>query len=161
MAFQRASLAKRPDGSWEIGNLGELRTLRLDPALGWPVAESSVGVAGVRDVSQGRYVHLTDEREKGLAVLTVGPTVGAMPRLFHANGRARLWKPRGATGARVRVTADVPLEIEVAAKTPCRLLVAGKPAKATREPSLATGEIVTSFELPTMDTGEAELDCGK
>lgn len=159
LAFQRASLARRADGAWEIGNLGELRTLRLDPALGWPMHEASIGVAGVRDAPQGRYVHLTDAREKGLAVVVAGKAPGSSPRLVHANGRARVWKPSGKSGARVRVTADVPLEIEVAAKGKCRLLVAGKPAKASREPSLPTGEVVTSFELPAMDTGEAELDC--
>jgi hypothetical protein len=161
IAFQQASLARRADGRWEIGNLGELRTVRLDPSLGWPIASTSVGVAGVRDVKQGRYVHFTDEREKGLAVLSVGPSAPAAPRLLHANGRVRSWTPRGQASARIRITAHVPLEIVVAARSACRLAVAGRLVKATREPSLATGEIVTAFEVPATDTGEADLVCIK
>lgn len=159
VAFQRASLARRPDGSWEIGNLGALRTLRLDPALGWPIAEGSVGVAGVRDVAQGRYVHLSDEREGGLALVAVGASPSRGPRLLHANGRARTWKLRGPASAQVRVSADMPLEITVAARGACRLVAGGRAAKASRRPSLATGEVVTAFELTATDTGEADLDC--
>ncbi len=158
VAFQKATLAKRADGAWEIGNLGELRTVRLDTKLGWPQLDSSVGVAGVRDVPQGRYVHFTDTREAGLVVLRTGPQPSKEPRLVHANGRARLWDAK-PDGARIRVTADMPLEIDVAAKNPCRLLVGGKPVASTKEPPLATGEAVTSFELKAMDTGDAELDC--
>jgi polysaccharide biosynthesis protein PelA len=158
LAFQQASLARRADGRWEIGNLGELRTVRLDPALGWP-APGSVGVAGVRDAKQGRYVHLTDERESGLAVLAVGPSVAALPRLLHANGRVRRWSATGPETTRVRVAGHVPLEIVVAARKRCRLFVGGRSVGAVRAPSLPTGEIVTAFALPASDTGEAELVC--
>jgi hypothetical protein len=161
IAFQRMSIAKRPDGVFELGNLGELRTVRLDTAIGWPALGSSVGIAGVRDVPQGRYVHLTDPnpRDGGVAVLVPAMAPGAAPRLLHANGRARSWKATSAAAAKIRLTADVGLEIAIAAKNPCRLVVAGKPAKAKRENALPTGEAVTSFDLTVNDTGEADLEC--
>lgn len=159
VSFQKASLARRQNGAFEIGNLGELRTVRLDPALGYPVLDASTGIAGVRETPQGRYVHLTEPNDQGIVVLTPGMAPGAMPRLLHANGRARSWVARGKDAARIRLTADVPLEIAVAAQSGCRLLVGGKPAKAKREGVLKTGETVTSFELSVMDTGEADLEC--
>ena len=55
--LHRASLAKRADGSWQLRGFAALRTVRLDPALGWPDLARSTGVAGVRDLPQGRYVH--------------------------------------------------------------------------------------------------------
>lgn len=163
LAFQQVSLARRSDGRWEIGNLGELRTLRLDPALGWPITSTSVGVAGVRDMKQGRYVHLADEREKGVAVLTLGPaTVQASPRLVHTNGRARTWAPLatgGGNSARVRVAGNMPLEMVVAARASCRLVTNGRAARVSRVSALPTGEVVTAFELSSTDTGEATLVC--
>ncbi|MFO6383296.1 hypothetical protein ACLBYN_62825, partial [Pseudomonas aeruginosa] len=57
--LHRASLAKRADGSWQLRGFAALRTVRLDPALGWPDLARSTGVAGVRDLPQGRYVHLS------------------------------------------------------------------------------------------------------
>jgi hypothetical protein len=159
IAFQQVSLARRGDGRWEIGNLGALRTLRLDPALGWPGLSASVGVAGARDVKQGRYVHLTDQREKGVAVLSVGAAVQGSPRLLHANGRVRSWTSRGPGSARLRVTGHVPLEIVVAARSPCRLVIAGRQVAGRRRPSLPTGEVVTAFDVPAIDTGEADLVC--
>ena len=163
LAFQQVSLARRSDGRWEIGNLGELRTLRLDPALGWPITSTSVGVAGVRDMKQGRFVHLADEREKGVAVLTLGPaTVQASPRLVHTNGRARTWAPLatgGGNSARVRVAGNMPLEMVVAARASCRLVTNGRAARVSRVSALPTGEVVTAFELSSTDTGEATLVC--
>lgn len=51
--LHRASLAKRADGSWQLRGFAALRTVRLDPALGWPDLGRSTGVAGVRDLPQG------------------------------------------------------------------------------------------------------------
>lgn len=160
LAFQQVSLARRADGRWEIGDLGELRTLRLDPALGWPITAASVGVAGVRDTKQGRYLHLGDEREAGLVVLTAGPaTAQTSPRLVHANGRVRSWSIAAPGTARIRLTGNMPLEMTVAARASCRLVVNGRAARATRQPSLSTGETVTAFDLTVTDTGEAALVC--
>ena len=69
------------DGAWSIKGLVGMRTLRLDPALGWPDLSRSVGVAGVRDLPQGRYVHLSGPE----AVLALRETRDPRPALEEAN----------------------------------------------------------------------------
>lgn len=159
-AFQEASLARRlGTNTWELGGLGELRTVRVDPALGWPDAARSIGVAGVRDARQGRYVHLTDDRERGAAILTFGASVQIAPRLVHANGRARRWQVRDAAGASIRVAGHVPLEIDVAAGAPCVLTLAGRRIAGAPQPAVVGARAVTRFRLSAIDTGEVLLEC--
>ena len=164
LAFQQVSLARRVGtDTWDIGGLGELRTLRADPSLGWPDLASSVGVAGMRHARQGRYVHLTDDRERGLVVLAFAPAppAGAGPRLIEANGRARQWRVGDGGRASLRIAGNVPLEIEVAAHAPCTLVTAGRRiAGFPRPPFTADGtRSATRFRLPITDTGEAEIEC--
>jgi hypothetical protein len=164
LAFQQASLARRvaTDDTWELGNLGELRTVRLDPALGWPDLVRSIGAAGVRDVRQGRYVHLTDDRERGVAVLAVAPSTRVGPRLLQANGRARHWRTRipstHGERASIHVAGNLPLEIDVAAAAPCMLAMSGKRITGTAQPP-AGNTVVTRFRLAVSDTGSAEVEC--
>ena len=56
--FQRATLARRWDGAWELRGLGALHTVRLDRRLGRPDLAASTGVTGVTELPQGRYVAL-------------------------------------------------------------------------------------------------------
>lgn len=157
VSFQRASLARRPDGRWELGNLGELRTVRLDPALGWPDVGASTGVAGVRNAPQGRYVHLTDDRERGAAVLALSDAPQAAPRIVHANGRVRSWRAGPGGKVKLRVAGNVPLEIEVSARGACTLRAGDKPEK--KKVTEGAGKVTTRFSLTRADTGEAELEC--
>jgi hypothetical protein len=164
LAFQDVSLARRlGTDAWEIGGLGELRTVRTDVRLGWPDHAASVGVAGMRDLRQGRYVHLTDERERGVAVLTFGSSTstGTGPRLLQANGRARQWRVRDGGRASIRITANVPLDFEVAARAPCALTMAGKRMTGVFEQASAAhvGFIKTRFRISSTDTGEADIEC--
>jgi len=160
LAFQEASLARRLGTStWELGGLGELRTVRVDPVLGWPDPSSSIGVAGLRDVRQGRYVHLTDERERGVAVLTFESSAPSEPRLVRANGRARLWRTRDRGRASIHIAGNVPLDIDVAAGAPCVLTMAGRRIVGASQPPVIGGRAVTRFRLPVSDTGEVELEC--
>lgn len=161
LAFQQVSLARRlGTDTWEIGGLGELRTVRADPALGWPDPSRSVGVAGMRETRQGRYVHLTDDRERGVAVLSFAAPVPVGPRLVDANGRVRRWQMRDATHASIRVEGNMPLEIDVAAGAPCALTIAGRRITGAPQPSVAGGgRAVTRFRLSVTDTGEVDLEC--
>jgi hypothetical protein len=159
VAFQRATLARRIDsGSWELGNLGELRTVRLDPALGFPDVARSPSLAGVRDAHQGRYVHLTDDLDRGIAVLPVTPTPSSGPLLVHANGRALRWRHKGERRADIRVVGNLSLELEVEAIGPCILHQGHTSVRGTSK--AGRGRLVTtSFRLQATDTGEAELEC--
>ena len=58
----QASLARTAEGDWQIRGMDALRTVRLDPQMGWPDLMRSQGVAGVRDLPQGRYVALSSDR---------------------------------------------------------------------------------------------------
>lgn len=160
LAFQQVSLARRIGTDvWELGGLGDLRTVRADPALGWPDVGRSTGVAGVRDVQQGRFVHLTDDRDRGVALLVFGPSASSGPRLVDANGRARRWRVLEGARAQVRVAGNVPLEIDIAAAAPCVLTTAGRRITGTAQPTAVGARAVTRFRLPVTDTGEVDVEC--
>ena len=162
LAFQNVSLARRVgSATWELGGLGALRTVRIDPALGWPDHARSIGVAGVRDTRQGRYVHLTDERERGVATMSFTSSATAMvgPRLVAANGRARKWQVRGPGRASIRVAGNVPLEIEVAGGAPCALSMGSSRIVGANRRGAAGGSTTTKFRLSSNDTGDADLEC--
>lgn len=152
-AFQSVSYGRRvDDGGWEIAGLGDLRTLRVDDTWGWPDLTRSVGVAGVRDLPQGRYVHLARDSDPVLYP-SVSPPMG--PYLHQANGRVLHWEHVGgvAGSAKLRIAGNESLSIEIVASQPCTLktprrMVAGSPTSG-----------VIRFALQEKDTEEATLDC--
>jgi polysaccharide biosynthesis protein PelA len=149
-AFQQVTLARHvDDDGWEIGNLGELRTLRVDSAWGWPDLNRSTGVAGARDVPQGRYLHLA----RNSAVLLY-PSKGppAAPYLDNANGRVLRWET-SRSGTRIRLVGNEPLVFRIADARRCSLTT----SRGTRGGTSAGNTV--SFQLGARDTGEATLDC--
>jgi hypothetical protein len=70
--FQRLSMARRPDGCFQLRGDGALTTLRIDPGSGLGTVDlvRSRGVTGTRDLPQGRYIALDDS---GRAVLCLQP----------------------------------------------------------------------------------------
>lgn len=148
--FQSVSFGRRvDDGGWEVAGLGELRTLRVDDAWGWPDLTRSVGVAGVRDTPQGRYLHLARDSTP-VIYPSVTPPFG--PYLQQANGRVLHWEAAPG-GAKLRIAGGEPLVIEVVASEACTLktprrTVAGAPAAG-----------VIRLVLQERDTEEASLDC--
>jgi hypothetical protein len=148
-AFHQATLTRRlEDDAWDLGDLGALRTVRLDEGL-WPVLDASVGVAGVRPGPSGRYVHLASD-ESPVLVLGSRPSTG--PYLLDANGGVLSWK-RESGGIRLRVRGHEPLRIAIAGATTCALRMRARVARARGD-----GQVVR-FSLPEHDTGEATLDC--
>jgi len=160
LAFQQVSLARRLESeTWEVAGLGELRTVRADAALGWPDPSRSIGVAGLRDVRQGRYVHLTDDRERGVAVIAFGAAAPVGPRLVDANGHARRWRSGDAGRASIQIAGNVPLEIDVAAGGPCVLTTGARRIGGTTQPPVVGGGRVTRFRIAGTDTGEVDIEC--
>jgi hypothetical protein len=149
LAFQKVTMARRiDDGAWEAGALGELGTLRLDPAWGPLDLARSQGVAGVRESPQGRYVTVVP----GAHVVLVPGTKSSV-YLESANGRVLKWEAKGSDVA-LRVAGHVPLAIAVGgAARPCTLRTKRGALAGTRAGSLLR------FALPTADTGEATLEC--
>lgn len=150
-AFQNVSFGRRvDDGGWEVAGLGELRTLRVDDAWGWPDLKQSVGVAGVRDTPQGRYVHLA--RDASVVIYpSLSPPVG--PYLQQANGRVMHWQPAQEGTAALRISGNEPIVAEFVSSRPCTL----KTPRRTLNASPTAG--VVRFVLPEKDTEEATLDC--
>jgi hypothetical protein len=152
LAFQRLSLARRvDDGGWEIADAGDLQTLRVDAAWGWPDLVRSAGVAGVRDVPQGRYVTLAPGGGEHLLFASAEAPTSAY--LESANGRVLHWTAQGGDIA-LRVAGHVPLVLVIGgAAHSCALRSAQGVASGVRR-----GKTVR-LSLAQADTGEATLAC--
>lgn len=109
--FQSITLSRRMDGAWNIRGLNKLRTVRLPVSAGWPDLERSEGVVGVRDMNQGRYVHLLPDRGQALLHLISDPPLS--PYLLHSNGEIEQWR-KDADGISLQMHAHTPLEMTMA-----------------------------------------------
>lgn len=145
----QASLAKRSDGSWQVRSLSGLRTLRLDPALGWPDLQASSGIAGVREVPQGRYVHLSGQE----AVLHLRPDRDPGPALEEANIPLTHWEYLGSKEVRFGFAGEFALQFSVRSATPCRVELGSQRYSGQRNGSL------WYFDLPMKEVRDARLLC--
>ncbi|UTW06184.1 bifunctional glycoside hydrolase 114/ polysaccharide deacetylase family protein [Pseudomonas benzenivorans] len=145
----QASLARRSDGSWQVRGLDGLRTLRLDPAQGWPDLLRSSGVAGVRDLPQGRYLHLSDDR----AHLVLRDSRDPRPALEEANTPLTAWRYDSAERVRFSFAGQLPLDFSVRATGSCRVEIGGKVFPGTRQQQL------WRFKLPMTRVRDAQLVC--
>jgi hypothetical protein len=123
-----ASIALRADGGYQLRALQGLRTVRLPKELGWPDLARSSNVAGVRDLPQGRYVHLSGAQ----ATLYLRPDADPGPSLLQANLPLTRWVREGADLVRLSFKGQLPLTFSVQAQGSCRLQLAGQSLAATR-----------------------------
>ncbi|WP_223655261.1 bifunctional glycoside hydrolase 114/ polysaccharide deacetylase family protein [Halopseudomonas nanhaiensis] len=144
-----ASLAQRGDGAWQVKGLGALRTLRLDPAMGWPDLLRSDGVAGVRELPQGRYVHLS----KADATIALRTERDTRPALEHANLPLQRWEYDTADQVTFSFAGQFPLRFAVRAAGQCTVRHSGK----TYSGASAAG--VWMFEMPMEQVTNAQLTC--
>lgn len=144
-----ASLARRVDGAWQLKALDGLRTVRLDADMGWPDLLQSDGVAGVRDLPQGRYVHLS----KPVATLALRSERDPRPALEYANLPLLAWHYENPERVRFSFAGQFPLRFAVRAKGRCEVLHAGK-TYAGR----GTGG-VWEFDIPMERVNDAQLTC--
>lgn len=144
-----ASLARRADGRWQLRGLAGLRTLRLDPALGWPDLARSKGVAGVRDLPQGRYVHLS----RADALLALRSSRDPRPALEEANLPLTAWEYRSAGQVSFSFAGELPLQFSVRAAGPCRVTVAGQSFQGKEHDGL------WRFQLPMKQVRDGQLVC--
>lgn len=147
--LHQTSLAQRSDGSWQIRGLDKLRTVRIDPALGWPDLARSKGVAGVRDIPQGRYVHLSS----ATPLLMLRDSRDSRPALEEANLPLQKWEYQDAKHVRLSFAGNFPLTFTVRAKGPCSLEVDGKRYSATEHEGL------WRFALDKQQVTDATLTC--
>ncbi|WP_437880227.1 endo alpha-1,4 polygalactosaminidase [Pseudomonas sp. LRF_L74] len=145
----QASLGLRLDGRWQVRALDALRTVRLDPEMGWPDLARSSGVAGVRDLPQGRYVHLAGPS----TVLALRDSRDPRPALEQANLPLLDWQYRSDKRVVFSFAGEVPLQLQVRSQTACRIDVAGNSYQGQG------GAGLWNFQLPMKKVSDAQLIC--
>lgn len=149
--FQNITLSRRIDGAWKIKGLNALRTVRLPTAIGWPDFNKSKGIIGVRDVNQGRYVHLLPDQDQILLYPT--PRLPSLTYLLHSNGEIKKWEWI-EKGAYFQMAAHMPLELVVTSpKRECYINWAGGKLVGQRQNQS------WKFVFPTENPGAAALIC--
>ncbi|MCU1729656.1 bifunctional glycoside hydrolase 114/ polysaccharide deacetylase family protein [Pseudomonas sp. 7P_10.2_Bac1] len=144
-----SSLARTVDGNWQVRGLNALRTLRIDPQMGWPDLSRSQGVAGVRDLPQGRYVHLSSDH----ALLALRPDRDPRPALEQANVPLQQWRYLDDRRVAFAFAGEFDIRFSVRATGPCRLEVKGQRFVGTPNKGL------WSFKLPMKQVSDAQLLC--
>jgi len=149
------TLAMARDGNgWRIRGDGQLRTLRLPPALGLPDLTRSQGVAGWHDAPQGRYVHLS--AASALLFTTTAPASGQPPSLAEANARLTDWQPSAdGRSLRLALRGYVPLELGLRNVQGCRIQAGGRSLRAL--PSTPDAS-VRSYRL-TDAAADFQIEC--
>lgn len=145
----QASLARTANGDWQVRGMDGLRTLRLDPALGWPDLGRSVGVAGVRDLPQGRYVALSSDH----ALLALRPERDPRPALELANIPLRDWRYVNDRQVSFSFAGQFNLEFSVRSASACRVEFQGQRYAGKSEQGL------WHFQLPAKQVSDAQLLC--
>ncbi len=143
------SMAQRADGAWQFRGLNKLRTVRIDPAMGWPDVGASKGVAGVRDLPQGRYVHFSSD----FPILALRKTRDPRPSIEEANIPLTGWVYQDDKQVRVSFAGQFPLQFSVRASSACSLEVAGKRYVAKAVDGL------WQFNINKAQVNDAQLTC--
>lgn len=144
-----SSLARTADGDWQILGMNALRTVRIDPQMGWPDMTRSQGVAGVRDLSQGRYVHLSRDR----ALLALRPDRDPRPALEEANVPLSAWRYEDDGRITFAFAGEFDIQFSVRAAGPCHVEIKGQRYSPRAENGL------WFFTLPMKQVSDAQLLC--
>ncbi|MHC8322390.1 bifunctional glycoside hydrolase 114/ polysaccharide deacetylase family protein [Pseudomonas sp. GB2N2] len=144
-----ASLAQTADGAWQIRGMDALRTLRLDPQMGWPDLLRSQGIAGVRDLPQGRYVALSSDH----ALLVLRPDRDDRPALEEANLPLLDWRYLDDRRVSFAFAGQVDLTFSVRSASACRVEVDGQRFAGKASAGLWT------FQLPMKQVSHGQLLC--
>ena len=145
----QASLARTADGAWQIRGMDALRTVRLDAQMDWPDLLQSQGIAGVRDLPQGRYVALSSDR----ALLVLRADRDPRPALEEANVPLLDWRYRDERHVSFAFAGQFDLTFSVRSATACRVEVDGQ-----RFAGKASADLWT-FQLPMKQVGNGQLLC--
>lgn len=147
--LHEASLAQRSDGSWQIKGLNQLRTVRIDPEMGWPNLLKSQAVAGVRDLPQGRYIALSSDQ----AVLHLQAQRDTAPSLEQANIPVLDWRYHSANEIEFAFAGEFPLNFSVHYQGSCYAKFNGQRYNGVKNNNLIT------FNMPLKQVSHAKLIC--
>lgn len=143
------SIARTLDGRWQLRSLQGARTVRLDPAQGWPDLTRSRGVAGVRDLPQGRYVHLSSDH----ASLALRNTRDPAPALEQANLPLTDWRYLSDKRVQFSFSGQFPLQLSIRYGGNCQINYQGSELKPQRR-----GDLL-EFRLAQHGVSDAVLAC--
>ena len=127
--------------------------MRIPKAMGYPDLSCSEGIAGYRDLPQGRYLHLSSSR----AVLCLQQHDRNERVLESSNGIIEHWTTESSGITRLRLRGHQPLVLTVRSAKLCTLVVKENGSKKRYRP-LTNGERQT-FSLTVKDTDDAYLAC--
>ncbi|WP_263080820.1 endo alpha-1,4 polygalactosaminidase [Endozoicomonas sp. Mp262] len=147
--FYTNVMGKNRAGQWEINELGDLRTLRVDKSLGWPAPACSTNLAGFRDLPQGRYLHLSGSN----ATLCFTKQPPKELYLEEANAPLKYWHYLGKQQTSLRLKGHMPIEFTVVSSKKCFLETQDGTVAPERQ------ENRQSFSISQKDTGDAILVC--
>jgi len=145
----QSSLARTADGAWQIRGMDALRTVRLDAQMGWPDLLQSQGVAGVRDLPQGRYVALSSDK----ALLALRADRDPRPALEEANVPLLDWRYLDDRRVSFSFAGQFDLTFTVRSATACRVEVDGQRFAGKASAGLWT------FQLPMKQVSNGQLLC--
>ncbi len=146
-AYYKGVVGRNMDGGWLLRAPSALRTVRIPKQLGWPDLSRSSGVIGVRNLDQGRYVHLAPGERHQLYLARARPK---QPFLEYANAPVRYWK---AEGQRIRFRLSGHLPVVFSVNRPCMLHLNGDRIAPDRH------GLSYRFSIQNRDTGDALLVC--
>ncbi len=107
MAWRQMGVARLPDNGLLYQGGEQLRTLRWKTGHASPDFSRSSGVAGVRRLHDGDYIHLNGDNK---VRLYFQKTAARAPYLLRANGRIIHWQSEGGN-IDFRMHAEVPLQV--------------------------------------------------
>ncbi len=151
-AFRSAGVARYLDGRWKISGLGDIRSLRLAGKGTWPELKAAEGLAGVRELHDGVYIHTNGADRVKFR------TIAQAPQSWHlvaANGRIVSWDAKGS-GLRFRIQAHLPVVVEFGGELNpgCFVQSGDTTLRAT-----VTEQNTLRFHFSNRDTGNAVFTC--
>ena len=141
--FETFAIGRRlDDQQWIVRGDGELRTLRLPPALGQPDLSDADGVAGFRPGSEGQYLHMLGSNAR----FATSKSPRSLPRLFEANARISRWQRQGNETS-ITFRGNVPLVFSLANASQCGVRADQRPLTPASQMQ-QSGETVQNYRLP-------------
>ncbi len=114
--FMRMTVARTLEGTWVVRGAGQLRTMRMAAAAGYPDLAAGSGVAGYAVHNDQRYLHLAAAEAR----FAIVPAVSGVPYLADANARLE-HATLSASGLSLEFNAHLPLAFSLGNAQGCEV----------------------------------------
>jgi len=149
MSVARSVVDERP--TWLVRGAGDLRTVRIPAAAGYPDLAASRNIAGHADHEGERYLHLAAGEAR--IALAPAPSPSNWPWLAEANARVSALARTGGDLA-FTLAGPMPLAFSLGSAAGCEVLAGGR----ALQPSAAAGGRL-AFQLKTHGTETIQVRC--